>query len=411
VCLRKILASSKNFYIYVRNCPRRSLEATKLQKYLVTNNLKPANSPKKADYIFVFTCGGFSKAEKESLQTIEKSLKNKNAEIIVTGCLPKINLNKLKPYNVPVVTPENFEKIDRLINAKLPYNQCPDVSNINGVHDLYHGNIIKRIWRKINYIKSEVGFIKLLRSHRTFLNNKSSSKKIKYSSKETFILEIAKGCVGNCSYCAIKLAMPKYKSQPEEKIIKKFKEGLKKNYKNFTLIAGDIGCYGFDINTNLPNLLIKIFKIKADYRLLLIDLNARWFVKYYQELLPILKENSNKIHKIIMPIQSGSDRILKLMNRQYKISQVKKRLIDLNKKVPDLKLETHIMVGFPGETEQDFQKSLDLVNQVHFFKVAVYQYEDRPNTAAFDLSEKIPKEIIKKRVKKLKKEVVTILEN
>ena len=399
-----IIGNSKKFYIQVRNCPRRSLDATKLQKYLVLNNLKPATSPKKADYVFVFTCGGFKQAEQESLYTIEKAMKNRNSEVIVTGCLPKINPDKLKAYDLPFVSPEDFERLDQLINAKVPYSECPEVSCVEGVHRLYHKDLLKRIRQRMRFLK---GFV---RSCSAVLGI-SSRNQISYFSKENYILEIAKGCVGNCSYCAIKLAMPKYKSTAKEVIIEKFGEGLQQDFKKFTLMAGDIGCYGVDIKTNLPSLLEEIFKIKADYKLFLCDLNARWFVRYYDQFLSVLKKNSSKIDKIIMPIQSGSDRILKLMNRHYQINQVKDRIIEIQKEVRDLKIETHIIVGFPGETEQDFQKSVDLVKQVPFSKVAVFQYEDRPNTAAFYLTEKIPKRIIESRVKRLKQEVKVVVQN
>lgn len=361
--------------------------------------------------MFVFTCGGFKKAEDESIYTIKKALENKNSKVIVTGCLPKINPRLLNIFDVPKVSPEDFEKIDFLINAKMPYTQCPGVSSISGIHDLYHGNFFKRIQRKISRLKSRVKFVPQFLRSLLVINNIEKIKPIKYFSQKTFILEIAKGCVGECSYCAIKLAMPKFKSFREEEIINRFKEGVAKNYQDFALIAGDIGCYGIDINSNLSKLLSRLFAVEGNYRFLLIDLNARWFVKDYKELLSVFLKNSSKISKIIIPIQSGSDRILKLMNRRYEISEVKKCLLDLKKKVPNLKVETHIMVGFPSETEEDFQESLDLVREVSFSNVAVYQYEERPNTPAFDMTGKVSNEIIKRRVKKLKEEVKVTEEN
>ena len=361
--------------------------------------------------MFVFTCGGFKKAEEESINTVKKALENKNSKVIVTGCLPKINPKLLNVFDVPIVSPEDFEKIDSLINAKMPYTQCPDVSTISGIHDLYHGNFYKRIQRKITRLKKRVKFVPQFLRSLLVTNNNENVKPIQYFSQETFILEIAKGCMGECSYCAIKLAMPKFKSFPEETIINKFEEGLKKNYRDFAVIAGDIGCYGVDINTNLAKLLSKLFAVKGDYRVLLIDVNARWFVKDYEELLPVLRDNSSKISTIIMPIQSGSDRILKLMKRKYEISEVKKCLLDLKKNAPDLKVETHIMVGFPGETDADFQDSLDLVREGTFSKIAVYQYEDRPNTPAFYMNGKVDQGIIKRRIKKLKELVNLTIEN
>jgi len=391
----------KTFYIYVKKyCPRRSLEASKNYNYLVKNGLRPVDNPKKADLIIIHTCGGFKTDEEFSLLTIKKALKIKSDKVIVTGCLPKINLQKLKPYeNMHIITTEDLSNLDSLINAKVSYDKIPDSSVVYGVNDLHHGNLLSRIERHLGFN------LKLLRIVLNYFRQKSTKKIVdSFFGEEIFKLEIAKGCVGNCTYCAIKLAMPKFHSTPEAQIVESFKLGLKKNYRHFALIAGDIGSYGIDIKTNLPSLLTKLFAVKGDYKIMLVDINARWFVKYHHDLFPILKNNADRISKIIMPIQSGSDRILKLMGRTYKINEVKKYLVDLQKNTPSIKVETHLLIGFPGETEEDFHMSVNFLKEVKFSRVEVYLYEDRPGTAASSFSNKVPKELMKKRAKILAKE-------
>jgi tRNA A37 methylthiotransferase MiaB len=201
--------------------------------------------------------------------------------------------------------------------------------------------------------------------------------------------------------------MPKFNSHPEEQIVEKLKAGLKKNYKKFALIAGDIGCYGLDINKDLTSLLTKLFQVDGKYKILLLDLNPRWLVKYYLELLQILKSNFGKVARIIIPIQSGSNRILKLMNRHYQLEEVETCILNLKKNIPEIILDTHIMVGFPGETDEDFNKTLNLIRKIKFSKVEVYPYQDRPNTKASNLPHKIPEEVIKKRIRILEHEVKT----
>jgi len=198
--------------------------------------------------------------------------------------------------------------------------------------------------------------------------------------------------------------MPPYESRPEEQILEEFKSGLKENYKTFALIAGDIGCYGFDINTNLPSLLTKLFAQDGDYKILLWDLNIRWFIKYHQAMLNVLKANSKKVERIIMPIQSGSNRILKLMNRHYKIEEAKNCLQKLQNSIPEIHLETQILVGFPGETDEDFEKSLDLIREVKFDDIAIFPYEDRPGTTAQNMPNKVPQATIDTRKKILREE-------
>jgi tRNA A37 methylthiotransferase MiaB len=158
-----------------------------------------------------------------------------------------------------------------------------------------------------------------------------------------------------------------------------------------------------DIGTNLPNLLRKLLAVDGDYTLVLVDLNPRWLVKYFPDFLSVIKTNSDKVTKLMMPIQSGSNRLLKRMHRHYDIGEVKKCLLELQKNIPTLMIETHIMVGFPGETKEDFQKSVELVQEIKFSKVEVYSYEARPGTEASTLPDQVPKEIMEKRRKTLTK--------
>ena len=399
---RKIDGSTKKnrYFIYAKRCPRRNFDASKLHKYLFRNNMQPVSDPREADLIFIFTCGGFNYTEKCSIRTIEKSLKNKSAKVIVTGCLPKINPKLLEGYkDLYIVNPDDFERLDQLIQAETPYSECEDCSIYEGLHDLYSGNLIDRV-RNNSLLTAEgrANWVNYFNQKRPQRSDGSSS--FVYSNS-TCKLEIARGCLGNCSYCAIKLAWPKFKSHPEEQIIEKFRSGLSENYKNFVLIAGDIGCYGLDIKTNLPSLLKKLFAVDGDYKFFFVDLNANWFVRYYSELLSVLKANPQRVAGMLIPIQSGSNRVLKLMNRNYDIDEVKKCILNLKENIPEIFLETHLLVGFPGETEEDFKESLNLVREIKFSKVEIFPYQDRPGTVASKLPGKVAEKEIKRRTRVL----------
>jgi tRNA A37 methylthiotransferase MiaB len=396
-------ADVKSFYVYAKkSCPRRSLEATALAKYLVANGLLTASKPKEADLIFIYTCGGFNKNEASSLFTIKKAVDMHGSQVIVTGCLPKIIPDKLKVFpNITIISPDEMAKLDSLINAKIPYSTFSHISTVSGIHDLYNDKRLTRLKQNIitnGKLKTGSTYVK-----KTLLHKSNTH----FMDQSFYRLEIAKGCLGNCSYCAIKLAMPKFHSFPPSEIIENFRNGLNAGYKNFALIAGDIGCYGVDIDTNLPKLLEELFKVKGDYKVALVDFNVRWLEKNYLEFLEILKSNSEKILTVIMPIQSGSNKILKLMNRHYEIDNVKRCILDLKENIPELFIETHIMVGFPGETEEDFSMSIQLVKEIQFSRVHVYTYEERPGTLALSLSEKVPREQIDRRVKILQRETKT----
>jgi threonylcarbamoyladenosine tRNA methylthiotransferase CDKAL1 len=389
----------QTFYIYARRCPRRRLDATRLYAYFVNNGLTEADDPKKADLIAVYTCGGFTATEETSVLTIKDSIK-KGAKVIITGCLPKINPGKLSPFikTAKIIPIESLSQLDSLINAKVHYSEIPNQSIVRGVNDLLVGTFTQR-------------FKKNFRTNQDFLQNSCSFLEKKFGRKNNlslgqkyFKIEIARGCLGNCSYCIIKKAMEKFHSYPEEQIVDTFRIGLTQGYSNFALMAGDIGCYGLDINTNLPNLLTKLFEEEGNYAFFLVDLNPRWLREYYSDLLSVLKANEGKVSKIMVPIQSGSNRILKMMNRQYEIDEVKRYLLDIHRNLPEIKIETHLIVGFPGETNEDFEESKKLLKDLDFAKVHIYKYEDRPGTDSVEFPEKIPRKEVFMRSKILAKE-------
>jgi tRNA A37 methylthiotransferase MiaB len=401
------------FFVYVNKwCPRRSIEASKLCRYFAINNLTAATNPKKADLIIIFTCGSFGINEELSILTIEKSLREKRAQVVITGCLPRIDPERLKIYgNALLVLPRDLGTLDSLIEAKVPYGSLrSDATAVGGFHDLYQGRLVDRVKRKAGLAGNSDSRISDIYSKCFNQRFFRKSEDIMFSPK-TCVIEIAESCLGNCSYCAIKLAAEKFRSFSEEQILESFRSGLGNGYKDFALLAGDIGCYGVDTGTNLPNLLKKLFALGNGFRILLWDLNIRWFINYYDEFRSVLKANSRKVSRIVLPIESGSDRILGLMNRGYKIEKVKDCLLDFQKTIPELKLETHIIVGFPGETEEDFQKSVELVKEIKFSKVVVFRYEDRPNTRASSFPDKVLKEVIDRRVRVLAKEDRVILVN
>ena len=394
------LLDRKRFFIYVKKtCPRRSLDALRLQKYFVENNWEPVSNPSDADLIFVYTCGCFDHYEKLSILSVEKALENKSAKVIVTGCLPKANPESLDKFKTDCLVLAEDLNLFSSIPANSSFGELNGFSRTQGIDDLHRGSLLRRLTFKkvLDFIRYSVGKLH-------YSPNKQVWAQDVFFSKSTYRLEIARGCLGNCSYCAIKMGLPKFKSRPEEDIVKEFQSGLRKNFKTFALLAGDIGCYGFDIDTNLPSLLSRLFEVEGDYKILLWDFNVRWFIKYRLQLLSVLKENFKKVERIILPIQSGSNRILKLMNRHYTIEEVKDCILNLQKSIPELVLETHIMVGFPGETDEDFGKTLDLVKEIDFDDIAIFTYEDRPGTEASEMQDKVPEDVIKRRKKILREE-------
>ena len=203
--------------------------------------------------------------------------------------------------------------------------------------------------------------------------------------------------MGECTYCAIRFAAGPLRSKPLDKILEEFDAGLQNGYQEFKLIAGDLGAYGQDLGTNVAILLERLLRRKTDYRLTLLDMAPHWFVQYSAELTRLFAANQEKIRLLMLPIQSGNSAVLKRMCRPDIVSSLAPKLKALRSQIPTLALATHVLVGFPGESEQEFEDTLKLLRTVKFDRVDVYRYSDRPNTEATQLPGKVSEEIKKQR--------------
>jgi len=393
----------KQFHVFGSKtiCPRRRLDVQKIYNYFKHNNWDFTDKIKDADIIVFYTCGGFSSAEKEAIYIIKQLLKKKfeNSMVIITGCLTKINPSILSKYDDCLILPyQQFSAVDDLINAKIKFNSVQD-ANIN---IQLQSNIKRKLnYKIINRINLSKRFIrKFSRYIIRKIVNRNKIENLTFT-EDTYNIMISRGCLGNCTYCAIKLAHGKLKSKPIKNILNEFKQGLEKGYTKFVLIGEDVGCYGLDIDTNVTILLRKIFEHKHNFKLIINDFNPQWLIRYYDQLLPIFQQNIDRIQDLRMPIQSGSNRILKLMKRPYTIEQVKTCLRDLKEKLPQLKIYTHVLVGFPSESEEDFNKSVQLIEEFNFEEIGIYLYDDRPMTESFHMKNKIPSNIINKRANML----------
>ena len=378
-------------------CPRQILDAGRLNNYFLKNGLERTRKVRNADVIVTFTCGGFRYFEERSVHTVKKILgqKKKSARFFVTGCLPSIHKEALEMGGDFTIWPmAQMDRFDELISAKVPYQKVPAPAILPEVMDLYD-QPLKTLKKRFKLSPSFISSCIKYSAEKVFNPTKPGQAIF----QDAYNLEIARGCLGNCSYCAIKFAHGKLQSMPEEQVIEEFKQGLSRGYKRFVIIAGDSGCYGVDIGKTFPGLLEKLFAVPGDYKIIINDVNAQWIVKYHKELLSIFKRYQDKIEDVRVPIQSGSNRILQLMKRPYKIEDVKANLLDIKKNIPTLKLHTHILVGFPGETTEDFMESIRLVSDVNFERVDVFCYEDRPNTEASAMQGKIPLTEIRRRAK------------
>jgi len=301
--------------------------------------------------------------------------------VIVCGCLPKINSKRLRSvYKGDFLTPANLEKIDGIARLKLRFSQIKEPHVLRDFDKTLPSmkNIICT-----NFLDEMLAHLKnknigVSRSKETLQKEKLAPYTLDYPGrfylrKKVYNIQVATGCLGRCAYCAIKFAVGKLKSKSLPEIISDFKKGLQKGFTQFTITAEDVGAYGMDQGSDVVNLFKKLFSIDGNYKLLIQDINMNWLLKYSDALIPLLKKNQDKIDYIVIPLRK------------------------IKKEMPNLKICTHVMVGFPGESEKDFRETLDIMKAYPFCCIDIYEYTDRPNTVASKMSDKISEKIKKRR--------------
>ena len=372
-----------------RNCTRRNADSQKIYDFLVANGWQFTEDIPRAELIVVCTCAATDNTEGESIDNIGRLLKVKSdsARMIITGCLPPINPEKLAELgDFTIVNPREMEDFDRLLEHEVSIEDIAE-HGIIVVPDFERSaeSLVKRVLRLAGKSLKDPGAIGL-----AFKRVAATRRRVAYQTSPSYDIRIVKGCVGNCSYCCIKFAVGRLESKPPHVVLNEFKDGREKGFGQLTLVGVDTGCYGLDIKTDVVDLLEQIFAIPGDYTLRIDDFNPQWLVKYYDRLLPLFIENRSRFTEISVPLQSGSNRILKLMKRPYDITVVRKTLDDLKANIPELRIRTHMVVGFPGETDEDYEETRRIVSEFDFADVTVFEYCDRPRTASSKMDGKLP---------------------
>ena len=384
--------SSKKFIPFVNNfCPRRSLDTSRFVNYFIANGWQPTRHISEADLIFIYSCGCFMSSEKRTLNTIRTAMEQKSpqAKIVVTGCLIKINKDVLRG-DYEVLPVEKFNDLDAIITAKQKLESFTDANIIHPMRDL----ISPRKFL-VNKFKMDVEFSRLFfRKVKSLFFGRT-----KY--KNTWNIKIANGCMGDCTYCAVRIAAGRVKSKAPDEVIREFKQGLKQGADTFVLINNDVGSYGQDIGTNIAELLQILLAVDGAFKLRIIDLNPRWLIRYFDILLPLLKRHQDKIAYLSMPVQSGSNRMLEKMHRHYTIEEITHCFSTLQTEIPGLVINTHFIVGFPGETEHDFQLTREFAQSIKFGRISIHPYNDRPKTPSSRMEGKVDQKTIFKRYRAL----------
>lgn len=320
------------------------------------------------------------------------------ADLIVAGCLPEIEDKKLgKVFDGVTLSTKDIVDIDNIFpDNKYKFTMIQDADAILFDQQERYKNNTKSIKTVHHDLLCKLGyyvFKNMIHPHLPLY--------LYPSNKNFYHVRISWGCMGNCSYCGIKKAIGGLNSKPLEECIRDFKTGIKKGYKHFIITADDVGAYGVDAGLSFPILLDNLLSIPGDYSISLQDFDPKWIVKYMDDFEKI--SNVDNISSINVALQSGSSKILKLMNRYSDVDKIKDVLLRMKEWNPSMSLDTHFILGFPNETNSDFLDTMNFVTSIDFDMGFIYRYSCKTGTKAETMDLKVPIETKIIRMKKARK--------
>jgi len=364
------------FYIETYGCAANKSDSEIIAGILSRNGLVRVNSPKYANLIIINTCVVKGPTINKILHRTRKLIeKFPTKKFLIAGCMPEA---------YPELIKKNFPRA-----SMISTNRIVEIGN--AVRKIFKGKRIEILGK----LKKEKVCLPKLREN-----------------KIIDIVQICSGCLGNCSYCATKLAKGNLISFSPEKIVKEIKMAKSNGAKEFWLTGQDISCYGFDIEFSLPKLLEKILcEVEGKYFIRLGMLNPKHLEKIINQLLEVCTDN--RIFKFFhIPVQSGSNKILTEMNRSYSVEVFEGIINKIRKKFPMATIWTDIIVGYPKENDKDFNETLNLIKKIKpdWVNVSKFYLMNKTNVKEFPKTEiakersRIASEFVKKiAIEKIKK--------
>lgn len=359
-------------------CQMNSRDSEKLLGILEEIGYKETTS-EEADFVIYNTCTVRENANLKvygrlgHLQTLKR--KNKNMIIALCGCMMQ--------------EPEVIEKIKKSYRF---------VDIIFGTH-----NIHKLAELMYERIKAGKMTIEILEGSTEIIESMPNERKYSFKSG----INIMYGCNNFCSYCIVPYVRGREKSRDPQEIINEITSLIKDGVVEIMLLGQNVNSYGktFDNPVTFAWLLTEIEKIDGLERIRFMTSHPK---DLSDELIEVMKNSSKICNHIHLPLQSGSSRILDLMNRKYDKEGYLELVNKLKKAVPDISLTTDIIVGYPGETDEDFEETLDVVRKVGYDSAYTFVYSKRTGTPAAKLEDQVSPEVVKERFDRLLKEIKII---
>ena len=385
-------------YVACNGCPESRIDSARVRKHLEANGWRIADRYEYADLILFQSCGLTQQKATVSLNIIKEiqRKRKKGSKLVVWGCLPKIDPETLaRVYQDLTFTEADLSQLDKLIGSAHSIDKT-DANHLLPKWPLEE-SIGKGVLIRYEGSRFARAIMSLALKYESLIDSEINI--CRQNDPSFFYIKIATGCLSNCAYCGVRKSRGIVKSRPVETVVEEFREGLRKGFNNFSLMGTDLGAYGKDLDCTLVDLLKEILEIEGDFKIGLRNINPSHLKSMLTELRPVLE--SNKVWYLECPAESGSNRILRLMNRRYTIEEYRKCIREIRNACPKIVIRTQLMVGFPTETEQDFAETVRLLDEGLFDVAEVYKYSARPGTAAAGMVPQVSEQTKKQRYLKL----------
>ena len=349
-------------------CKVNQYETGALRESFHKNDYQIVEFREKADLYIINTCAVTAEAERKSKQMIRKAARlNPQAIIIVTGCAVDSNLTDI--------------------------SECEDLSFIVGN---YHKEDIYNIASKTPLNKEQPA-IYIASPEKITEYRESQCNSI--TSRIRSLVKVQDGCNQFCSYCIIPYLRGRARSRPMEQILSELNTLTDKGFKEVVLLGINLGSYGSDFTDKKMNLASLLGKIESISNIARVRLSSIELPYVNEELIRVFSYSAKLCHHLHIPLQSGDDKILSLMNRKYTTEQYLKTVDLVKEKVPDIAITTDMIVGFPGEDKLAFNNTINLAKKCGFSKIHVFPYSERKINLASFLPAKNENDLIKSRSK------------
>ena len=323
------------YFVESYGCTMNFGEGRSLSEDMASLGHQPVDSADEADIVVLNTCTVVETTEKRMLARISE-LRRQGKEVIVTGCMAKV-----QPKRISIRLPDSpivpFEEYDRF----------PDI------------------------VRERYG---------------CAGAPIHVATGTDAILPIAQGCLGRCSYCITKFARGDLRSYPSEDLLKRFDAFLTGGAREILLTAQDTASYGRDMGADLPSLIRSMLQRDGDFRIRLGMTNPDSLARVREGILEAMDDE--RMYRFVhIPVQSGSDSVLRGMRRRYTVGSFLELVDDLRAGCPDISIATDLICGFPGETDEDHAKSVELIRRLRADTVNITRFSARPGTDASSMEQ------------------------